>query len=596
MLTILCTKPLFPKPQYHHSPRLQLPLCILQAVILRKAPISRSSQMNLLRSESIMLLLIKLKYLQPTEVLLAISSARSTSNSAALDHRLLPQPHPPFISIPSVSPEMETVDEGSDHCLTHFDTPINSFSLFRRYFSINSLDANHDPEASLTLNDLADESRPVEAESSILGVYPNLSAFRLGDWFWTGGQKSLPDFRKLLAILCDPSFSLRDVQIADWRKINASLVSDGAGEAWPDDNTGWITTSVTISVPFHKRRGDSSIHPQPLVASTYSQSRPYSVPGFRYRKLLSIVVEKVTNPKDYPYFQWDPYELWHQSATKDIRVYTELYTSNSFIQAYKDLQLSPPVPGCSLPRVIAALLLYSDATHLNAFGDQQLYPLYLSFGNESKYRRSQPSLHLISHAAYFCKVRVLFITITVDTDDLRLQLPANFVDFARSQTSNQLNPSQAFLTHCTRELAQAQWDILLDNEFLAACKNGKMVTRSIFFGSKKFLGFVVECADKIQRRVYPRIFTYSADYPEKQVVLNVFCLLLIHLLPEFFWLEFEIWATGLVLAVLLPCETLVTWEWSETQQAGSKTVENMMKKSRQRYRQRGILSITNNIK
>lgn len=28
-------------------------------------------------------------------------------------------------------------------------------------------------------------------------------------------------------------------------------------------------------------------------------------------------------------------------------------------------------------------------------------------------------------------------------------------------------------------------------------------------------GIVIHCADGISRRVYPRIFTYSADYPEK---------------------------------------------------------------------------------
>jgi hypothetical protein len=31
-------------------------------------------------------------------------------------------------------------------------------------------------------------------------------------------------------------------------------------------------------------------------------------------------------------------------------------------------------------------------------------------------------------------------------------------------------------------------------------------------------GFVVRCGDNIERRVYPRIFTYSADYPEKYVL------------------------------------------------------------------------------
>jgi hypothetical protein len=31
-------------------------------------------------------------------------------------------------------------------------------------------------------------------------------------------------------------------------------------------------------------------------------------------------------------------------------------------------------------------------------------------------------------------------------------------------------------------------------------------------------GVVVECADLILRRLYPRLFTYSADYPEKYVL------------------------------------------------------------------------------
>lgn len=42
---------------------------------------------------------------------------------------------------------------------------------------------------------------------------------------------------------------------------------------------------------------------------------------------------------------------------------------------------------------------------------------------------------------------------------------------------------------------------MLDAEFIAAYCHGIVVT----------------CYDGIQRRFYPRILTYSADYPEKQV-------------------------------------------------------------------------------
>jgi hypothetical protein len=60
-------------------------------------------------------------------------------------------------------------------------------------------------------------------------------------------------------------------------------------------------------------------------------------------------------------------------------------------------------------------------------------------------------------------------------------------------------PSEALLTHLRRELMHEVWNALLDEEFLDAWENG----------------VVIRCADGIERRVFPRIMTYSADYPEK---------------------------------------------------------------------------------
>ena len=61
---------------------------------------------------------------------------------------------------------------------------------------------------------------------------------------------------------------------------------------------------------------------------------------------------------------------------------------------------------------------------------------------------------------------------------------------------------QSLLTHCRWELMHAVWDILLDDEFLHAYEHG----------------IVLKFTNGIFRRLYPRIFTYSADYPEKYVV------------------------------------------------------------------------------
>lgn len=78
------------------------------------------------------------------------------------------------------------------------------------------------------------------------------------------------------------------------------------------------------------------------------------------------------------------------------------------------------------------------------------------------------------------------------------QLPDAFKDFVHLHSNGRVM-SDAFYTHCHRELLHAQWRILLDDEFMDAYRHGMVVT----------------CCDGNARRFYPRLFTYTADYPEK---------------------------------------------------------------------------------
>ena len=52
---------------------------------------------------------------------------------------------------------------------------------------------------------------------------------------------------------------------------------------------------------------------------------------------------------------------------------------------------------------------------------------------------------------------------------------------------------------------QLIWLMLLDDEFMDAYVNG----------------FLHQCGDGIIRRIFPRFFAYSADYPEKYATLSV---------------------------------------------------------------------------
>ena len=65
--------------------------------------------------------------------------------------------------------------------------------------------------------------------------------------------------------------------------------------------------------------------------------------------------------------------------------------SDAWITAHDDLQKQQRDDGCTLERVIAGLMFWSDATHLAQFGHASAWPVYLFFGNQSKYVRGQPN-------------------------------------------------------------------------------------------------------------------------------------------------------------------------------------------------------------
>jgi hypothetical protein len=272
-----------------------------------------------------------------------------------------------------------------------FDTGSNAFGLFRRYFSKQL--PSHDPENEVDLSALSNVPLSIDRQlaDSAFNPYPNKSSFLLGEWHWNGGlQKSQANFKELIQIVGDSDFRPSDVQFTNWDKVNRRLAGaiDEEGE-WLDEDAGWRTSPVTISVPFHRHTQSPGC-------------RDYSV-EFRHRPLISVIEEKLRREKDIANFHFEPYQLlWQAPEKRDpIRVHGELYTSQAFIDAHNALQNSPREPGCDLPRVVIALMFWSDGTHLTDFGDAKLWPLYMFFGNESKYRRSKPSCHLCEHVAYF---------------------------------------------------------------------------------------------------------------------------------------------------------------------------------------------------
>jgi hypothetical protein len=276
-----------------------------------------------------------------------------------------------------------------------FTTACNKFGLSRQYYAANL--PSHDPEEHNQLSDIPSQYPPTSSPQ-IFHPYPNYNSFRLGEWYWNGGvQKSQSSFKELLNIVGDRDFDPTAVRDTKWDEINNKLGSS-SGEEWLDEDAGWERTPVTIEVPYQLRRGVS--------ADPGAGPQSYKVDDFYHRSLVSVIQEKLSNSTGNQHFHYEPYELHWQpdGAPHPVRVQGEIYTSPAFIDAHRELQNSPAEPGCNLPRAVVALMFWSDVTHLTSFGDAKIWPLYMFFGNESKYYRCKPSSHMCHHVAYFHSV------------------------------------------------------------------------------------------------------------------------------------------------------------------------------------------------
>ena len=346
-------------------------------------------------------------------------------------------------------------------------TATNSFGLLREYlyrpsFDPDSFVPSHDLHQVEGINHV---STPPPSPPP---VHRNESVEMLMNWKNSGTfTKSDAEVNRLVEdVLLDPKFKAEELRGFTVAKENRR--SDAAEKKNPLADS-FQTADINIEVP----SGDKSIPPA-----------TFSVPGLLYRKLTTVIQAAFSSPLG-SHFHFSPFMLFHRSPSgEEQQVFSEVYNSDVCIDEHDNIQrapLPPDEPSCKLEKVLAILMIWSDSTHLANFGTAKLWPIYLLFGNISKYIRGQPNSGACQHVAYIPS------------------LPDSFQDFASSFFSKWGTQKKDLMTHCRRELMHGVWKFLLDDDFIHAYKYGMVIT----------------CADGIKRRVYPRFFTYSADYPEK---------------------------------------------------------------------------------
>ncbi|KAL4261253.1 hypothetical protein AB1N83_010639 [Pleurotus pulmonarius] len=421
---------------------------------------------------------------------------------AALDlpprirQRLLPEPEP----------AMEEPSASTVVC-----TPTNAMGLYRIYPRTPS----HNPDDATSLDDLTevndntdvtdrpcgrsaeDSNRPAIEGQTPWSPFLSASVARLLCWFHSGStQKSTKELDSLVKnVLLKDDFNTTDLKgfstTVEHTRVDNSLKlstdSDAMASLFPA-TSGWEKESVTISLP------------APKAKQPEAKAPTFQIKDILVRPLLSVMRDAFQGP-EFSTLHLTPFEeCWIPPATEtqvpDIevlarepftevpsghqRTYGEIYTSQKMMDAHRSLPTDP-----NLETVVVAFMFWSDATHLATFGTASLWPLYTFFGNCSKYLRLKPTGNHCHHQAYIPS------------------LPDSLKDEYRKLHGHP--PRPAYLTYLKRELMHAVWRLLLTAEFIHAYVHG----------------IVIKCFDGIARLLFPRFFTYGADYPEKVLLSTI---------------------------------------------------------------------------
>ena len=137
----------------------------------------------------------------------------------------------------------------------------------------------------------------------------------------------------------------------------------------------WIELTVEIALPCNKVQHKSG-----------AEASCFTISGLFYRPLLQVI-KMAFQDTTAEYFHFSPFrEYWKPSPDAPPEwIYSELYASEAYIKEHERIISQLPEPGCTLERVIAGIMLWSDSMHLASFSNASLWPIYLYIGNLSKY-------------------------------------------------------------------------------------------------------------------------------------------------------------------------------------------------------------------
>ena len=178
-------------------------------------------------------------------------------------------------------------------------------------------------------------------------------------------------------------------------RMDKFLSGELEGQLSPSVHDDWKTSSVFLSLPC-----------KGVKHASEDAAPKLEVKGLRHRHLLDVIKAALVEPAAEKFHLFPFRSYWKPSPEEpEERLYSEAYMADHFLGLYENIRQQPQdaAKACLKP-VILGLMVWSDSTHMTSFGTASLWPIYLYFGNLSKYAHARPLSFAAHHLAYVPKV------------------------------------------------------------------------------------------------------------------------------------------------------------------------------------------------
>lgn len=302
----------------------------------------------------------------------------------------------------------------------------NSFGLSRTYKGTPSVIPDQpNPNVSIPSYHHPTPPQDLRTVNEIILPYPNLSSFLFDHHFWTSSTtKSRRDRDSTQELLTWEDFDASDLRGVKLGAIEEELRGRSSHDQW-EQTRGWRKTDIIIGIPkgvkktaavrrnevareARQRRGAPE---PPPSRTTPIPGAQVTIPGFCHRSICEVIRETFSQDPAARTFHYHPYVHTYHSPLDPTRpperVYDEVFTSDAWLHEDAKIQMAridPSKPEQDLPRVVAAIMFWSDETVLNPFGQNTAWPVYMFFGNQPKSERAKPTAGGGCHLAYLPEV------------------------------------------------------------------------------------------------------------------------------------------------------------------------------------------------